>query len=147
AGNPFAMTPTGSSLYFSDGGGMGGSYFSGRNIELFTTSATNAGLVYTSSTDPFVATVEPVWTFTESFSDSSSTGSHFYTLQLTGTAAELFQSTSSTSLGTLIASGPETGAFPTNLPANPVPEPTTFGLLLSAGLSVIAVRKYRIRIR
>ena len=127
---------------FTDGGPSdlplaGGTYFGPGNFEFYTVPAIQSG-VDVSSTNPVGATADPVWTFDQQFSDLSTGGSSYYTLVLTGTTAKLYQSTSSL-LGTLIASGPETSAYPTNLPTAPTPEPRTFGLAGLAGLIAIVM--------
>lgn len=136
SGMPLSMSTNGTA--FVDFTDLTGTYFTQFVPESYSTSANPSG-VDVSSTNPVGATVDPVWTFDQQFLNLAGK-SDYYTLELTGTMVDLYQSTSSSSLGTLIASGTETGAYPTNLP-NPTPEPGTVGVCL-AGLVAIAVGRY-----
>ena len=58
------------SIDFTDAGSTGaplggGTYFGAGNLQFYTNPASPSG-VFVSSIDPYVATVEPVWTFINS---------------------------------------------------------------------------------
>ncbi len=146
-GSPLSVSTDGTAFVdFTDGGASdtplaGGTYFGPVNLEFYTNNVSPSD-VTVSGTDPLFATAYPVWTVDQQFTDlSANPGGSYYTLTLTGTTANLYQSATSSTLGTLIATGAETGAYPTDLPGYPTPEPGTFGLVGLAGFGAILLRR------
>jgi hypothetical protein len=93
----------------------------------------NAGLVYFKSYNPPDGSADPIWTLSQQFASGPN---EYLTLVMNGLTDSIYESSTLGGTGTLLATGPATLAFATNIPQS-VPEPTTLALLVTGLFSAL----------